>query len=68
MLKCREGTDLYILYGPKEIAVHRALLWSHSPRLKDLSMPEKSQYGVSLCIFGALRLAMSFSNAPLRGL
>ena len=48
MLECREGSDLYILCGRKEIAVHRAVVWSQSPRLKDLSVVEMNQYGVSL--------------------
>ena len=48
MFECREDSDLYILCGRKEIAVHRAVVWSQSPRLQNLSIIEKSQYGVSL--------------------
>ncbi|KAF6218338.1 hypothetical protein HO133_005685 [Letharia lupina] len=47
MLECRQGTDLYILCGSKEMAVYRAIVWSQSPRLKDLSIVEMSQYRFS---------------------
>ena len=48
MLERCEGPDLYILCGRNEIAVHRAVVWSQSPRLKTMSIVEKNQYGVSL--------------------
>lgn len=68
MLERREGTDLYILCGRKEIAVHLAIVWPQSHRLKDLSVIKKDQYGVSHLHCGALGLVMSFAEAAVRRL